>query len=444
MLSREDNELLCRVGPGTPMGQLLREYWLPVLKSSDVERGGQPLRVKLLSEDLVAFRDTSGRVGLLGEHCSHRATSLALARNEDNGLRCVYHGWMYDVSGRCIDMPNEPEETRFADKIRHPAYACTERNGIIWTYMGSREAPPALPDLEWNMVPEDQVVIWRNLQFNNWVQGLEGNIDSSHLSFLHTRLTADGDGFGGGNRGLWYVDKTPRMEVRATEYGVMYGAGRMEDPDNSYWRVTQFLMPFYGMFAPVSVAECPLQWWIPLDDDAVMKWDIRWNPSRPITDEEREFLVLHDPGGYVQWTHDPYTHWRLAADRENDYLNDYSAQLTKRFSGIPSVNLQDKAILESMGHVVDRRIEHLGTADAMIIRVRRRLIDAAVALRDQGVVPPGVDDPQVYRRRTATVILDETEDWQTGAGPYLEAFTDLPVLSAEAQQASMRAGQPRP
>ena len=177
MLSREDNELLCRVGPGTPMGQLLREYWLPFLKSSDVERGGQPLRVKLLSEDLVAFRDTSGRVGLLGEHCSHRATSLALARNEDNGLRCVYHGWMYDVYGRCIDMPNEPEETRFADKIRHPAYACTERNGIVWTYMGPREVPPALPDLEWNMVPEDQVVIWRNLQFNNWVQGLEGNID---------------------------------------------------------------------------------------------------------------------------------------------------------------------------------------------------------------------------------------------------------------------------
>lgn len=438
MLSREDNELLCRVGPGTPMGQLLREYWLPVLKSSDVERGGQPLRVKLLSEDLVAFRDTSGRVGLLGEHCSHRATSLALARNEDNGLRCVYHGWMYDVSGRCIDMPNEPEETRFADKVRHPAYACTERNGIIWTYMGSREAPPALPDLEWNMVPEDQVVIWRNLQFTNWVQGLEGNIDSSHLSFLHTRLTADGDGFGGGNRGLWYVDKTPRMEVRATDYGVMYGAGRMEDPDNSYWRVTQFLMPFYGMFAPVSPAEIPLQWWIPLDDHTVMKWDVRLNPNRPITEEERARVGFGDPGGFVEFNRfDPYTQFRLTADQSNGWLLDYEAQEERRFSGVPSVNLQDKAVLETMGPIVKRHIEHLGTSDAMIIQVRKRLINAAKALRDHGTTPPGVGQPESYRVRSATTVLPNGTDWLEAIGDKLVAFTDLPAESAEGQ---IRAG----
>ena len=434
MLSREDNELLCRVGPGTPMGQLLREYWLPFLKSSDVERGGQPLRVKLLSEDLVAFRDTSGRVGLLGEHCSHRATSLALARNEDNGLRCVYHGWMYDVSGRCIDMPNEPEETRFADKIRHPAYACTERNGIVWTYMGPREVPPALPDLEWNMVPEDQVVIWRNLQFNNWVQGLEGNIDSSHLSFLHTRLTADGDGFGGGNRGLWYADKTPRMEVRATDYGVMYGAGRKEDPDNSYWRVTQFLMPFYGMFAPVSPAEIPLQWWIPLDDHTVMKWDVRLNPNRPITEEERARLGFGDPGGFAEPNRfDPYTQFRLAADQSNGWLLDYEAQEERRFSGVPSVNLQDKAVQETMGPIVKRHIEHLGTSDAMIIQVRKRLINAAKALRDHGTTPPGVGQPESYRVRSATTVLPNGTDWLEAVGDKLVAFTDRPVESAEAQ-----------
>jgi hypothetical protein len=152
-------------------------------------------------------------------------------------------------------------------------------------------------------------------------------------------------------------------------------------------------------------------------------------------------LIMADPGGFVPWTADPYSHWRLAASAENDYLNDYGSQLDKRFFGVPSVNLQDKAVLESMGHVVDRTIEHLGTSDAMIIRTRRRLIDAAIALRDHGVVPPGVDDPQVYRRRTATAILDSSEDWQVGAGPYLEAFTDVGVLSAEAQQASMRVRQ---
>ena len=449
MLSQQDNELLTHIGPGTAMGNLMRQYWMPIYLSSDIgENDSKPHRIKLLGEQLLIFRDTLGRVGLLTQVCAHRGASLYWSRNEQGGLRCVYHGWKYDVSGQCVDMPNEPASSNFKDKVRILAYPTQERNGLIWAYMGPRETPPPLPELEFNMLPAEHMQVRRDLQETNWVQGLEGNIDSSHLSFLHTRLERDGtaDFYGRRpfNRGLFFEDDAPKMEVLGTDAGVMYAAGRAEEPGKRYWRVTQFLMPFYGMFAPVSVAECPLQWWIPLDDDAVMKWDIRWNPSRPITDEEREFLVLHDPGGYVQWTHDPYTHWRLAADRENDYLNDYSAQLTKRFSGIPSVNLQDKAILESMGHVVDRRIEHLGTADAMIIRVRRRLIDAAVALRDQGVVPPGVDDPQVYRRRTATVILDETEDWQTGAGPYLEAFTDLPVLSAEAQQASMRAGQPRP
>jgi hypothetical protein len=172
-----------------------------------------------------------------------------------------------------------------------------------------------------------------------------------------------------------------------------------------------------------------------------MKWDIRWNPSRPIREEEKKSLVLDDPGGWVEWTGDPYSHWRLKASADNDYLNEYDSQLDKRFSGVPSINLQDKAVLESMGHIVDRTNEHLGTSDAMIIRTRRRLINAAIALRDHGTVPPGVDDPQVYRRRTATAILDEGVDWQVGAGPYLEAFTDIPVLSAEAQQASLRVRQ---
>jgi phthalate 4,5-dioxygenase oxygenase subunit len=169
-----------------------------------------------------------------------------------------------------------------------------------------------------------------------------------------------------------------------------------------------------------------------------MKWDIRWNPSRPIREEEKTMIVLEDPGGWVEWTGDSYSHWRLKASADNDYLNDYTAQLDKRFSGVPSINLQDKALLESMGHIVDRAIEHLGTSDAMIIRTRRRLINAAVALRDHGTIPPGVDDPRVYRRRTATAILDDGSDWQQGAGPYLEAFNGTPVLSAEAQQASMR------
>ena len=438
MLSIEDNELLSRVGAGTPMGELLRQYWMPVLESEDLVEGAQPTRMKLLGEYLVAWRDTNGRVGLLAENCSHRATSLFLARNENGGLRCVYHGWMYDVHGNCLDMPNEPAESNYRAKVHHPSYPCQERNGIVWTYMGPRERGnlPPLPDLEWNMVPQDHVLIWRNLQESNWVQGLEGNIDSAHLSYLHTRLEAEGNAAfpNSSNPGQFYRDKAPVMEVRTTDSGVMYGAGRREDPENTYWRITQFLMPFYGMFAPVSPAEVPLQWWIPLDDHLVMKWDVRLNPNRPITDEERARLHSDDPGGYVEpvaW--DPTTHWRLAADASNNWLMDYHAQQNNRFSGMPSVNLQDKAVQETMGPVVPRHLEHLGQSDTMIIKTRQRLINAAKALRDHGTVPPGVDDPSVYRVRSATSIMPNGTDWLKKTEASLEGFTDLPVESAEAR-----------
>jgi phthalate 4,5-dioxygenase len=446
MLSKEDSEILTHVAPGTPMGDLMRQYWMPIYLSTDLEKpDNKPHRIKLLHENLIIFRNTDGEVGLLSEICPHRGASLYWSRNEENGLRCVYHGWKFDITGQCTDMPNEPAASNFRDKVQAGAYPCQERNGIVWTYMGPRETPPPLPDLEFNMLPQDHLVIRRDMQESNWVQGLEGNIDSSHLSFLHTRLEAAGNaefyGEGPATRGLFYNDPAPQMEVTNTDAGVMYAAGRAEEPGKVYWRVTQFLMPFYGMFAPVSLEECPLQWWIPLDDHAVMKWDIRWNPSRPIREEEKKSLILDDPGGWVEWTSDAYSHWRLKASADNDYLNEYDAQLDKRFSGVPSINLQDKALLESMGHIVDRTIEHLGTSDAMIIRTRRRLINAAIALRDHGTVPPGVDDPEVYRRRTATAILDDGVDWQVGAGPYLKAFTNEPVLSAEAQQASLRVKQ---
>ncbi len=441
MLSKEENELLCRVGPGTPMGNLFRQYWMPVLWSWELEADGMPQRMLLLGEELIAFRDSSGRVGMIAEQCSHRGASLFLARNEENGLRCVYHGWKYDVHGRCVDMANEPPEKNFAHAIRHPAYPCQERGGLIWVYMGPRSEPPPLPDLEFNMLPESHVSIRKNLQECNWLQAFEGNVDSSHLSFLHTRLSRDGDaGFpGGGGRGLWYNAKYATMDVSPTEGGVMYAAGRQEQPGVMYWRVTQFLFPMWGMFAPVSPAECPMQWWIPLDDEHVMKWDVRWNPVRPMTQEERDRFENEDPGGYLPHKRsDPFQQWRLRADASNDYLMDYEAQKSKRFSAVPSVNLQDKAVQESMHPIIDRTREHLGSADAMIAAVRRRLMDAVIALRDHGTVPPGVDQPELYRVRTATVVLPEGEPWREAAAPYLKAFTDLPVLSAEANVAAGR------
>ncbi len=453
MLSKEDNELLCRIGPGTAMGNLLRQYWMPVLFSRELEADGPPRRQRLLGEDLIAFRDSSGRVGMLGNNCSHRGASLFFGRNEEEGLRCVYHGWKFDTDGRCLDMPNEPPESNFKEKIHHLAYPCHERGGLIWIYMGPRSEPPPLPDLEFNKLPEEHVAITKNIQDCNWVQALEGNLDSSHLSFLHTRLTQEGDaGFGGalgggGGRGLYYRDKKIHIEVMPTESGVMYAAAREEQPGLMYWRVTHFLMPFWGMFAPVSAAECPMQWWIPFDDDHVMKWDIRWNPEHPLSAEERAKFGTGDPGGYLPQTSDPLHQWRLKADLSNDYLMDREAQRTQRFSGIGSVNLQDKAVLESMGPMVDRTREHLGTTDAMMIQVRRRLLNAAKVLRDQGTVPPGVDEPELYRVRSVSIALSKGENWIESGHEYLKAFTDLPVMSVESQLAAGRIGlisPPRP
>src|SRR6266571_4399066 len=188
MLSKADNELLCRIGPGTPTGALLRHYWLPFLFDWELVSDGEPQRVRLLGEDLIAFRDSLGRVGLLGDHCAHRGASLFFGRNEDCGLRCVYHGWKYDVDGRCVDMPNEPPESDFKDKIHHVAYPCREVSGAIWTYMGPRKEPPPLPDLEWTQLPEGHAAFGKTLRECNWMQALEGDIDNAHVPFLHSKL----------------------------------------------------------------------------------------------------------------------------------------------------------------------------------------------------------------------------------------------------------------
>src|SRR2546427_57511 len=235
MLSKEDNELLCRVGPGTATGTLLRHYWLPFLFDWEIETDREPQRVRLLGEDLIAFRDSRGRVGLLGDHCAHRGASLFFGRNEDCGLRCVYHGWKYDVDGRCVDMPNEPPESNpstgsgraFRDKVRQVAYPCVERGGVIWAYLGPQSPPPPLPHLEWMDLPSEQRYASKRVQYSNWVQGMEGDIDQSHVSFLHSRLNLDDDSelrfrTGGPRRLVDQIRKNdthPRFEGVETEHG---------------------------------------------------------------------------------------------------------------------------------------------------------------------------------------------------------------------------------
>lgn len=434
MLSKEDNELLTRVGPGTRMGNLLRHYWIPALISTELpEPDGPPLRVRLLGEDLIAFRDTAGRVGLLANHCSHRGASLFFGRNEEHGLRCVYHGWKYDVDGRCVDMPNEPPESSFKERIRQGAYPCRERGGIIWTYMGPRREPPPLPELEYTLVPEAQVMLQKRVQRCNWVQALEGDIDQSHVGFLHSR-TADHQPFtpehAASYRSLeqYYkrIDRTPRYAVLDTDYGVMGCATRTDGSDAAYYRVSHFLMPFHTI-TPPGAEENPsrsIRAWVPMDDDHVVVFGISYHPTRPFEPRAYERLKTGAGANWVGEDHmlpptsEPEGRWRPQASKENDYFLDRELQRSGPYSGIPEFWAQDAAMQEAMGPIYDRSEEHLGTSDAFIIRMRRRLIDAAKALQERGEVPPGVDAPETYRVRGVQVVAP-------GGVPWLEATREL-------------------
>src|SRR5213594_2366825 len=222
-MQREENEFLTRTGPGTPMGELFRRYWIPAMSADDLPgRDGAPVRVRLLGEDLVAFRDTSGKIAFIGEHCPHRGASLFLGRNEEYGLRCVYHGWKFDVTGTCLDMPSEPPESNFKEKIRARAYPCQERGGVVWAYLGPRESPPPLPDLEANQLPEDNRQVTAIQRACSWLQGMEGDIDTAHIGFLHFGSDDAEDAPPGTYRYYALKDRAPRYAVLDTEYGSMY------------------------------------------------------------------------------------------------------------------------------------------------------------------------------------------------------------------------------
>ncbi len=428
MLSREDNELLCRVGRGTPMGELLRQYWMPALPSTELPApDGPPKKVRLLGEDLVMFRDTRGEVGLLAANCPHRGAALFFGRNEDCGLRCAYHGWKYDVTGRCVDMPNEPVESTFKDKIRARAYPCRDVNGVIWTYMGPREVPPALPAFEINTLPAEQVYPpLMMLEECNWVQALEGDIDSSHIDFVHAKLRSDSK-----QRGTWHRDKRPRLEILPTDYGACYSARRQWDVDGLYWhRITQFILPLFSMIAASDPNIVQARAWVPLDDHYTLQFAIRGRLDRPVTEDERR--QVRNPfaawGGYVEATSDPRTRFYTKANLHNDYLVDYELQKKELNLGIPFLgNLQDRAMTETMGPIYDRTQEHLGTTDAMVIMIRRLLINAARALRDEGVVPPNVDDPNLCRVRPASVLLPEGDSGITATEKARQSDAGVPI-----------------
>ncbi len=400
MTSAAESELLTRTGPGSPMGALMREYWVPAALSSELIADAPPTRLMLLGEKLIGFRDSRGRVGIMDHRCPHRCASLFFGRNEEAGLRCAYHGWKFDVDGNCLDQPNVPAHQSFPQKVKAKAYPAVERNGIVWTYMGARQTPPPLPCFESLMLPEAERNLFCAQRECNWLQGLEGDIDTSHFSFLHvgkvTPETADPKNIGR----FATVNRAPDYHVADTDWGTMYAAHRPAEPDTTYWRVAHFMFPFWtippdGNFSDHVIARA----WVPMDDTHMMFFHCSWKKNTPGLRKLKDGSPI--PGVSIGNTFLPngtgwFDRWRLKANAENDYLIDRDAQREKSYSGIEGIHLQDQAMTESMGGIVDHTLEHLAVSDLMITRTRRRIIQAARAA-EQGIAPPGVDHPELFQ-----------------------------------------------
>jgi phenylpropionate dioxygenase-like ring-hydroxylating dioxygenase large terminal subunit len=397
MLKRSDIDLLTQTGPGTPMGEVFRRFWLPALLPDELPGPDcAPIRLTMLSEKLVAFRDTSGKVGFVAENCPHRGASMFFGRNEERGLRCVYHGWKFDTSGACVDMPNEPPESNFKHKVRITAYPAAEWGGVIWIYMGPAELQPEVPELEWGFVPDSHRVIVRWAQECNYAQAMEGDLDTTHVSFLHksldgtTNATLRRKGVGGK---LLINHGAPKLTARETDYGFCYGARRQAD-EGYYWRLTQLMLPGYSIIP--SVTKQPSSGaWFPMDDHNSWGWRWSWSTEHPIPDEERASAGA--PPTLIPGT------IKTVANKHNDYQIDRELQRTKTFTGIWDFRAQDTMATESMGPIMNRTREHLGTADLAIIMYRRRMLRLANELQ-QGIEPYAATHGDSYRVRSLDTL----------------------------------------
>lgn len=424
MLTTEDNERLTRVGSGTPMGQLMRLYWLPFLPSTDLPPGGQPQRVRLLGEELLAFKDSEGRLGLVDHACPHRGAPLVFGRNEDCGLRCVYHGWKFGVDGKVLDMPAEPADTRLKEKTRLKHYRCTERNGMVWAYMGpDQDAPPPLPDMEWNLVPQENVHVSFRVQECNWLQAVEGEIDSAHAAILHGRIDAQGA------ISEWVAkrDLRPIFECQKQDFGMSVASRRVLDENTHYWRVNQFLLPFYTLVPPQSkYPELSGHAWVPLDDRHTLCIMFSYTPVTPFYEKTRKLFVEGHAGretghpsqdAYVpRPPTQPFAKYWTKFNNETGFLFNYDAQTKTWFSGLPGLWVQDAACQSGVAPIYDRSKEHLGISDTGIAMTRRLLLDSVRKLSAEGVKPPRYDDPALWMVRAVSLTLPASASWKDDGG----------------------------
>ena len=406
MLTTPENELLTRTGPATPMGQYFRRYWQPVALSEELsEPDGAPIRLNVMGEKLVAFRDTEGRVGVVEPRCPHRGADLFWGRNEGCGLRCVYHGWKFDVSGKAVDLPNVPANSPYYQSVSIKAYPTREFGDIVWAWLGPPARMPEVPELEFGVMPPSHRHVTKKLQDCNWAQAIEGGLDTSHFSFLHMpapqiRSNENPDAPADERRLRWIRDDPmPRFQIVDHEVGFMVGGARRADGEDTYWRTAQFMLPAHATTPSTLPGETYFGYsFVPITDETCWIYTYAWNPERPLTDAER--AMYRKGHGVIAEVGPDYVPVR---NRGNDYLIDRQAQKHSTYTGVRGVAEQDAMVQESQGRIADRTAEHLTATDAGVVRFRRAVMRGAAALAE-GQEPEAPWHHRSYRRRSGSWI----------------------------------------
>ena len=388
MLSKAQNDLVTQTGPGTPGGRFLRSYWHPIATIEEMPIGGHPMPIKILSEDLVLFRDDKDRLGLIGLHCAHRATDLSYGRVENGGLRCLYHGWLFDIYGKCIDQPAEPEDKKFCHKVRHPAYPVQEYGGVIWTYMGEGEAP-LIPAFQYLDCPPEKRIAFRVIQDCNWLQGLESSTDPAHTSYLHRMSPGPLGGLPGSSAAFFAEDTQPRLAIESTSYGCRIYAMRNMKDGKQYLRVNNYIYPCgttpSGVEPPPAVGYQG-RWYVPRDDYSHTRFEFIYQHNGTL---DKEFYAkakgeqVAADGRHVRRASNRYMQ-----DREEMKRDDTFAGMGR------SAPAQDKFAIETAGVIQDRTQEHLGSTDIVIIEVRKALLAAIKQMEETGTAPGLLRDPK--------------------------------------------------
>lgn len=429
MLTAQENDTLTRVGPDQPMGLLLRRYWIPAALLEEIAvPGGAPVRVALLGEKLVAFRDPRGRAGLMHEFCPHRGASLYYARNEPEGLRCLYHGWKMSIEGRVVDTPAEPTSSRLKEKLCHAAYPTIEAGGILWAYLGPPDLRPPFPRYPWMSLPQSRLMVVKMYQDCNFLQGVEGDLDPAHPNYLHQDFEQQDqswEGAGWNSITDMLHDGAPQIHCEDTPQMMRVVATRRSPREGmKYTRVTEWIAPFYCFTASGPLESRGFKAWLPIDDHSCFTFYIHFDMHKPL---DREAV-------WRNWNHRTEgPHYRTPHTLANSHLQDRSDMAVRNYSGIIGAAIQDRAVQESMGPIYDRSREHLGHSDKAVIHYRRLLLRMVRDAQESRPLP--AQDPSLgYDLAVASLHVPESVDWH-------EAVATQAALDAD-QPSQPDAGEP--